>query len=61
MDRAYSPSTLLVVGADDHVVLLGNDAKPDELANLGDFLGLSEAAPKIILEGFLFPDVSLSF
>jgi pimeloyl-ACP methyl ester carboxylesterase len=39
-----APPTLLIVGAEDHVVPLGNYAKPDDLARLGDFVGLSEAA-----------------
>jgi pimeloyl-ACP methyl ester carboxylesterase len=39
-----APPTLLVVGAEDHVVPLGNYAKPDDAARLGDFVGLSAAA-----------------
>jgi pimeloyl-ACP methyl ester carboxylesterase len=39
-----APPTLLVVGAKDHVVPLGNYAKPDDAATLGDFVGLSAAA-----------------
>jgi pimeloyl-ACP methyl ester carboxylesterase len=39
---------LLVVGAEDHVVPLGRYATPAELARLGDFAGLSEAAVKDI-------------
>jgi pimeloyl-ACP methyl ester carboxylesterase len=35
---------LLIVGAEDHVVPLGQYATPAELARLGDFIGLSEAA-----------------
>jgi pimeloyl-ACP methyl ester carboxylesterase len=36
--------TLLIVGAEDHVVPLGQYAKPEALARLGDFNALSEAA-----------------
>jgi pimeloyl-ACP methyl ester carboxylesterase len=39
-----APPTLLIVGAEDHVVPLGNYAKPEELARLGDFVSLSAAA-----------------
>src|SRR6202453_4703414 len=39
-----APPTLLIVGAEDHVVRLGQYAQPDDLARLGDFIGLSEAA-----------------
>jgi pimeloyl-ACP methyl ester carboxylesterase len=39
-----APPTLLIVGAEDHVVPLGNYALPDDLARLGDFIALSEAA-----------------
>jgi pimeloyl-ACP methyl ester carboxylesterase len=39
-----APPTLLIVGAEDHVVPLGNYADPDEAARLGDFIALSEAA-----------------
>src|ERR1700727_2335868 len=35
-DRIAAP-TLLIVGAEDHVVPLGNYAQPDDLARLGDF------------------------
>jgi pimeloyl-ACP methyl ester carboxylesterase len=43
-----APPTLLIVGAEDHVVPLGNYAAPDDLARLGDFIGLSEAAARDI-------------
>jgi pimeloyl-ACP methyl ester carboxylesterase len=39
-----APPVLLVVGAEDHVVPLGQYASPAELARLGDFVALSEAA-----------------
>ena len=39
-----APPTLLVVGAEDHVVPLGNYAPPTEVARLGDFVALSTAA-----------------
>jgi pimeloyl-ACP methyl ester carboxylesterase len=39
-----APPTLLVVGAEDHVVPLGQYATPAEAARLGDFNGLSAAA-----------------
>jgi hypothetical protein len=39
-----APPVLLIVGAEDHVVPLGQYATPAELGRLGDFLGLSEAA-----------------
>jgi pimeloyl-ACP methyl ester carboxylesterase len=38
------PPTLLIVGAEDHVVPLGNYATPEEAARLGDFVELSAAA-----------------
>jgi pimeloyl-ACP methyl ester carboxylesterase len=40
--------TLLIVGAEDHVVPLGNYAKPEDAARLGDFVGLSAAATQDI-------------
>jgi pimeloyl-ACP methyl ester carboxylesterase len=43
-----APPTLLIVGAEDHVVPLGNYAPPDEAARLGDFTALSEAAARDI-------------
>jgi pimeloyl-ACP methyl ester carboxylesterase len=43
-----APPTLLIVGSEDHVVPLGNYAQPDDLARLGDFIGLSEAAARDI-------------
>jgi pimeloyl-ACP methyl ester carboxylesterase len=43
-----APPTLLVVGAEDHVVPLGQYAKPAETARLGDFVGFSAAAAKDI-------------
>jgi pimeloyl-ACP methyl ester carboxylesterase len=43
-----APPTLLVAGAEDHVVPLGQYAKPAEAARLGDFVGLSAAAAKDI-------------
>ena len=39
-----APPTLLLVGAEDHVVPLGQYATPAEAARLGDFKGLSAAA-----------------
>jgi pimeloyl-ACP methyl ester carboxylesterase len=39
-----APPTLLIVGAEDHVVPLGQYAKPEDVARLGDFVALSEAA-----------------
>jgi pimeloyl-ACP methyl ester carboxylesterase len=39
---------LLVVGAEDQAVPLGQYAKPAEAARLGDFMGLSAAAAKDI-------------
>jgi pimeloyl-ACP methyl ester carboxylesterase len=43
-----APPTLLIVGAEDHVVPLGQYAQPEDLARLGDFIGLSEAAARDI-------------
>ncbi len=43
-----APPTLLVVGAEDHVVPLGNYAPPAEVARLGDFVALSTAAAQDI-------------
>jgi pimeloyl-ACP methyl ester carboxylesterase len=43
-----APPTLLIVGAEDHVVPLGNYARPGDLARLGDFIALSEAATRDI-------------
>jgi pimeloyl-ACP methyl ester carboxylesterase len=40
--------TLLIVGAKDHVVPLGQYATPDEVARLGDFVGLSAGAARDI-------------
>jgi pimeloyl-ACP methyl ester carboxylesterase len=42
------PTTLLIVGAEDHVVPLGQYASPEEVARLGDFQTLSEEAAKDI-------------
>lgn len=42
------PPVLLVVGAEDHVVPLGQYAPPAEAARLGDFIALSEAAARDI-------------
>ena len=39
-----APPTLLIVGAEDHVVPLGQYAQPTEAARLGDFVELSAAA-----------------
>jgi pimeloyl-ACP methyl ester carboxylesterase len=39
-----APPVLLIVGAEDHVVPLGQYAKPEEAARLGDFVALSAAA-----------------
>jgi pimeloyl-ACP methyl ester carboxylesterase len=43
-----APPTLLIVGAEDHVVPLGQYAQPAEAARLGDFTGLSAAAARDI-------------
>jgi pimeloyl-ACP methyl ester carboxylesterase len=43
-----APPTLLVVGAEDHVVPLGNYAEPAAAARLGDFTGLSATAAQDI-------------
>src|SRR5580704_4266783 len=43
-----APPVLLIVGAEDHVVPLGQYAKPEEVARLGDFVGLSAAASRDI-------------
>jgi pimeloyl-ACP methyl ester carboxylesterase len=43
------PPTLLVVGAEDHVVPLGQYAKPEDVARLGYFVELSAAAAHDIL------------
>jgi pimeloyl-ACP methyl ester carboxylesterase len=43
-----APPTLLIVGAEDHVVPLGQYAQPAELARLGDFVALSAAAAQDI-------------
>jgi pimeloyl-ACP methyl ester carboxylesterase len=43
-----APPTLLVVGAEDHTVPLGQYAEPAELARLGDFVALSAEAAKDI-------------
>ncbi len=39
-----APPTLLIVGAEDHVVPLGQYAKPEDAARLGDFVTLSAEA-----------------
>ena len=38
--QRIAPATLLIVGAEDHVVPLGNYAQADEAARLGDFIAL---------------------
>jgi pimeloyl-ACP methyl ester carboxylesterase len=43
-----TPPVLLIVGAEDHVVPLGQHAKPEDAARLGDFTGLSAAAARDI-------------
>jgi pimeloyl-ACP methyl ester carboxylesterase len=43
-----APPTLLIVGAEDHVVPLGQYAKPEDAARLGDFVALSAAAARDI-------------
>ena len=43
-----APPVLLIVGAEDHVVPLGQYAQPGEAARLGDFVGLSAAAAQDI-------------
>jgi pimeloyl-ACP methyl ester carboxylesterase len=42
------PPTLLIVGAEDHVVPLGQYAKPSDAARLGDFVELSADAARDI-------------
>ena len=42
--RQIAPPVLLIVGAEDHVVPLGQYAQPADAARLGDFVGLSAAA-----------------
>jgi pimeloyl-ACP methyl ester carboxylesterase len=42
--RRIAPPTLLIVGAEDHVVPLGQYAQPADAARLGDFTALSAAA-----------------
>jgi pimeloyl-ACP methyl ester carboxylesterase len=43
-----APPTLLIVGAEDHVVPLGQYAQPADVARLGDFVALSAAAAQDI-------------
>jgi pimeloyl-ACP methyl ester carboxylesterase len=43
-----APPTLVIVGAEDHVVPLGQYAKPEDAARLGDFKALSEQAARDI-------------
>jgi pimeloyl-ACP methyl ester carboxylesterase len=43
-----APPTLLIVGAEDHVVPLGQYAKPEDAARLGEFKVLSEQAARDI-------------
>jgi pimeloyl-ACP methyl ester carboxylesterase len=43
-----APPVLLIVGAEDHVVPLGQYAKPEDAARLGDFVALSAAAAQDI-------------
>jgi pimeloyl-ACP methyl ester carboxylesterase len=43
-----APPTLLIVGAEDHVVPLGQYAKAEDAARLGDFVALSAAAARDI-------------
>ena len=43
-----APPTLLIVGAEDHVVPLGQYAEPEEAARLGDFVELSAEAARDI-------------
>ncbi len=43
-----TPPVLLIVGAEDHVVPLGQYAKPEDAARLGDFTELSAAAARDI-------------
>jgi pimeloyl-ACP methyl ester carboxylesterase len=43
-----APPTLLIVGAEDHVVPLGQYAKREDLARLGDFVSLSAQAVRDI-------------
>jgi pimeloyl-ACP methyl ester carboxylesterase len=42
------PPTLLIVGGEDHVVPLGQYAKPEDATRLGDFKALSEQAVRDI-------------
>lgn len=46
-----APPTLLIVGAKDHVVPLGQYAKPEDVARLGDFKALSKQAARDISRG----------
>jgi pimeloyl-ACP methyl ester carboxylesterase len=46
--RLIAPPTLLIVGAEDHVVPLGQYADPTAAARLGDFITLSEQAVRDI-------------
>jgi pimeloyl-ACP methyl ester carboxylesterase len=46
--QLLAPPTLLSVGAEDHVVPLGNYAKPEDAARLGDFVALSAVASRVI-------------
>ena len=46
--QRIAPPVLLIVGAEDHVVPLGNYAQPAEAARLGDLIGLSAAAAQDI-------------
>ena len=53
-----APPTLLIVGAEDHVVPLGQYAKPADAARLGDFQALSAQAVRDIprAERVVIPD-----
>ena len=46
--RSIKPPVLLVTGAEDHTVPLGQYAEPAEAARLGDFTALSAAAARDI-------------
>jgi pimeloyl-ACP methyl ester carboxylesterase len=46
--HVIAPPVLLVVGAEDHVVPLGQYATPAEAARLGDFVALSAVAAQDI-------------
>ncbi|MGX7678733.1 alpha/beta fold hydrolase [Jatrophihabitans sp. DSM 45814] len=56
--QLLAPPTLLIVGAEDHVVPLGQYATPEDAASLGDFKSLTEQAARDIprAERVVIPD-----